>query len=187
MIKSGKDSPFYMNLLGEIDDGMRKDWIIPTVCIGDYNSSYFGFDVVVNANFPYNRIPHRKIGRREEPNVLYPDCNLYLGCTLYLVGLCDHDEENIDDYVSNIIPKLKKIYDENPDTQFLFHCFAGKSRSVAIALAFLVEVMGMAFEDALGRIKEKRPIIEPRPSFIKTLRMKYNSVSDAVTNEVINE
>jgi len=42
------------------------------------------------------------------------------------------------------------------DIKFLLHCYAGKSRSVAIAIAFMVEVLGMTFDSGLELIKEKR-------------------------------
>lgn len=163
--------PFYFQLSGACDDGDSKDWITPTLCIGNASSSYEPFHVVVNADYPNNRSRHKTYGRREEE----------MGktkCTLYLVGLCDHDteKENLEGCIAHLIPRLRKRYEENSDTKFLFHCFAGKSRSVALALAFMVEVQGMSFEDALQLVKEKRPIIEPRISFIDMLRQKYTKV-----------
>ena len=91
------DSPFYFNMNGFIDDGFRKNYITPNICIGDFLSSYDDFNVVININYPYNRIPHQKIGRREEYK-----------CNLYLVGMYDDDSENICSYIDIIIPKLKK-------------------------------------------------------------------------------
>ena len=102
------------------------------------------------------------MGRREEETYDHK-------CTLYLVGMC----ENICECVDIIIPRLRKKYDEENNTKFLFHCYAGKSRSVVIALAFMVEVMGMTFDNALLLVKEKRPIVEPRPLFIEDLRKRY--------------
>lgn len=166
-MKTTMDSPFYFNMNGLIDDGFRKNYITPNICIGDCESSYIDFNVVININYPYNRITHQKIGRREE----YKDDHK---CNLYLVGMCDHDSENICSYIDIIIPKLKKRYEEDNNIKFLFHCYAGKSRSVAIALAFMVEVMGMSFDDALLLCKEKRPIIEPRKLFIDMLRDRYS-------------
>jgi len=154
---------FYINMNGAMDDGFVKHWITPTVCIGDWRSSYTEFDVVVNANMPHNLIAHRKIGRMEET------LNGRT-CTLYLVGMYDSDTEDLNGYLEILLPRLKKRYEQDPNTTFLFHCFAGKSRSVVIALAFLVEVMGMTFEAAYELVKTKRPIIEPRPSFIEGLR-----------------
>ena len=168
MSDSKKFSRFYLSMCGACDLGHNKNFITPNVCIGDGDSSYEPFQVVVNANFPPNRIGSGQIGRREE-------CVYNHSCTLYLIGMCDHDSEPLDVYLNYIIPRLKKKYEENPKTKFLFHCFAGKSRSVSLALGFLVEVMDMSFEDALLLVKEKRPIIEPRAKFIDTLRERYSN------------
>ena len=111
----------------------------------------------VNANFPPNRIPHGSIGRREEE--VYDK-----KCTLYLVGILDNEKENLDLYLDYLIPRLKAKYEYNPNSKFLFHCFVGKSRSVVLAIAFLVEILGMKFEEALELVKEKRPIISYRIS-----------------------
>ena len=158
--------PFYANMHGFYDDGMRKNWITNTVCIGDWCSSYEEFDIVVNANTPQNRIKHKKIGWRKEKSDNH-------NCTLYLVGMYDADIEDLNNYINKLIPSLKLRYEQDPTTKFLFHCFAGKSRSVAIALSFLVEVMNMSFDEASELVKEKRPIVLPRPLFIDTLRKRY--------------
>lgn len=167
MYSSQVNHPFFVNLTGAYEDEFSKTWITPTICIGGETSSYEDFQVVVNANYPPNRIAHDKIGRRQEK----------LGkteCTLYLVGLCDHDieKETLPYFLDYLIPRLRNKYVENPNTKFLFHCFAGKSRSVTIALSFMVEVLGMTLNDALNLVQEKRPIINPRPLFIEILRQR---------------
>lgn len=163
-------NPFLGNFIGAYDDGYRKHWITPYVCIGDSTSSYQEFDVVVNADYPNNFIPHGKCGRRDEKHKK--------NCTLYLVGLCDHDSEieNLEGCIEYLIPRLRKKYEEDKECTFLFHCYAGKSRSVALALAFMVEVLGMEYYQAYEFIKEKRPIIKPRPLFITFLETKYNQM-----------
>jgi protein-tyrosine phosphatase len=166
LVKQDLTNPFVFNLMGSYDDLFLKDWITKTICIGQAEVSYEGFNVVVNANFPPNRIKHGKVGYRHEK----------LGksdCTLYLVGLYDDDSEDLDHYLNCLLPSLSEKYKENPNTTFLFHCFAGKSRSVVLALAFMVEVVGMTFEEAFTLIKKHRPIVEPRPLFIETLCKWY--------------
>jgi protein-tyrosine phosphatase len=164
---SNKISPFYLSMCGAYDLGHNKNFITPTVCIGDGDSSYERFNVVINANFPPNRIKHQNVARREE--------SVYNNkCTLYLVGMFDHESEPLDFYLDYLIPRLRTRYEENPKCRFLFHCFAGKSRSVALALAFLVEVMGMQFDNALELVKEKRPIVQPKQAFIQMLRERYS-------------
>jgi hypothetical protein len=162
-----KVSPFFLNMTGAYDTGTHKDWITDTICIGNGNSSYESFDVVVNADYPTNRFKHGGCGRREEK--LDSHC-----CTLYLVGLYDDDSEPLDFHLNYVMPRLRAKYTANPRCRFLFHCYAGKSRSVVIALAFLVEVLNMTLENAFALVKEKRPIIEPRPFFMEILRRRYS-------------
>lgn len=161
--------PYFMqNILGAYDQGFSKSEITPTLSIGDVTSSYEPFQVIVNANYPYNNIQHKMCERRIE-------IIKKTECTLYLVGLCDHDSEidNLLDCIEYLIPQLRSSYHENTGYKFLFHCYAGKSRSVALALAFMVEVIGMKFDNAFELVREKRSIVEPRSLFIETLREKY--------------
>lgn len=161
-----KPSPFLLKMDGDRACGeTEKDWITPTICIGNLYSNYKEFDIVINANYPYNKARHGSIAEREK--------KLNHRYTLYLVGLCDHDSEPILEYVDKLIPRLRMKYEENPKRKFLFHCFGGRSRSVTLALAFMVEVMGMKFKDALKLVKEKRQVVKPRPLFIEALRRKY--------------
>ena len=104
-------------------------------------------------------------------------------CTLYLIGMCDHDDDNknLDGYLSYLIERLKKKYEENKKRRFLFHCYAGKSRSVVLALAFMVEVLEMKFDEALSLVYEKRPMIEPRPLFIDSLKKRYKGKKETET------
>ena len=39
MTKPIRESPFYLNMYGTFDDGYRKNYITPNICIGDMNSS----------------------------------------------------------------------------------------------------------------------------------------------------
>lgn len=154
---------FYLNFMGVIDDdNTNKNWITPSVCIGNAKSTYEPFDIIVNANYPHNYIHHGFITRKEVGDR-----------SLFLVGMCDHDMEDITTYVGDLIPRLRLKYNKNPSLKILFHCFAGKSRSVSLALAYLVEIIGMNMEEALLLIKERRPNVEPRPLFIDMLRHKY--------------
>ena len=160
--------PFFMNMCGAMDIGDSYQWITPYVAIGDGTSSYEAFDIIVNADYPNNHIFGKKVGRREETFEKHT-------CSIYALGMCDHDLETIEPFVDYLIPRLTADYKSNPICKILFHCFAGKSRSVTLCLAFLVEVMGMSFEDGLCLIKEKRPLAEPRPLFIETLRKRYEN------------
>ncbi|CAN4112753.1 unnamed protein product [Withania somnifera] len=61
----------------------------------------------------------------------------------------------------------------------LVHCFAGKSRSATIVIAYLMKKHGMSHSEAFQLVKSKRPIISPNAGFMtqlenydKTLKVK---------------
>lgn len=52
----------------------------------------------------------------------------------------------------------------------LIHCFAGRSRSVTVVVAYLMKTYRMSFYHALELVKSKRPQAAPNPGFIMQLR-----------------
>lgn len=52
----------------------------------------------------------------------------------------------------------------------LIHCTAGVSRSVTIVLMYLVRSLNMSVDDALGAVRQKRPIVCPNPGFTNQLK-----------------
>ncbi|GAQ82139.1 Dual specificity phosphatase [Klebsormidium nitens] len=52
----------------------------------------------------------------------------------------------------------------------LVHCFAGRSRSISVATAVLMKQHSISMDEALARLREKRPIMSPNPGFIEQLR-----------------
>jgi len=69
------------------------------------------------------------------------------------------DEASI--YIHEILSSNKKI---------LVHCFAGKSRSTTIMIAYFIKYCKMTTEEALDVIKKKRPVVQPNLGFIKQLK-----------------
>ena len=52
----------------------------------------------------------------------------------------------------------------------LVHCSAGESRSPTIVIAFLISTRGCTFLEAFSLVKERRPSINPNPSFVAQLK-----------------
>lgn len=50
------------------------------------------------------------------------------------------------------------------------HCNAGKSRSVMVAAAYLMQRDHMGVEEAIGRLRARRPVVHPIPAFVDLLR-----------------
>ena len=52
----------------------------------------------------------------------------------------------------------------------LVHCSAGESRSPTLVIAFLISTRGCSFLEAFSLVKERRPSINPNPSFVAQLK-----------------
>ena len=52
----------------------------------------------------------------------------------------------------------------------LVHCTAGRSRSAAVVVAFLIARLGMVYDDALAAVKQVRPWVAPNAGFERQLR-----------------
>ena len=59
---------------------------------------------------------------------------------------------------------------ENSTNRVYIHCHAGISRSVAIAMAFLMRYQSLSFDEALHLIQHARSIAGPNPGFSHELR-----------------
>jgi protein-tyrosine phosphatase len=131
------------------------DMITDNVAIGDHTSSYDPFDVIVNLNYPYNNVEH---------HVIKFD-NYNKDKLLIRVGTDDRPDENMYLLLQNLLPELLKIYYHNPNTKFLFHCYAGISRSSSVAIAFLASIHNTSPSEIFHFAKRKRPVINPNKGF----------------------
>lgn len=52
----------------------------------------------------------------------------------------------------------------------LVHCFAGRSRSVTVVVAYLMKMLGMDFSQAFDLVRAKRPQAAPNPGFVIQLK-----------------
>lgn len=63
----------------------------------------------------------------------------------------------------------------------LVHCFAGRSRSVTVVVAYLMKTYGMSFLQALDLVRSKRPQAAPNPGFILQLKKFERKLGDRST------
>jgi protein-tyrosine phosphatase len=133
--------------------------ITPTIAIGNFTSSYYPFDVIVNLNFPYNNAEHKSalIDHTKE------------GKTIFRIGMNDAPDEDMYGLLRFLIPKLVAIYQSHPTYKFLFHCYAGISRSSTVAIAFLAVTHRLSYSHAYEIVAAKRPIIKPNVGFLNAL------------------
>ncbi|CAF3180818.1 unnamed protein product [Rotaria socialis] len=62
----------------------------------------------------------------------------------------------------------------------LIHCHAGMSRSATIACAYLMKKYKLSYDEALEKLRAKRPCVYPNPGFAKQLRL-YHSMKYSFT------
>ncbi|KAJ1962490.1 tyrosine protein phosphatase yvh1 [Dipsacomyces acuminosporus] len=89
------------------------------------------------------------------------------------ISIDDLPEENIIQY----FPECNRFISEalsGEEGRVLVHCMAGQSRSVAAAAAYLMEKDGLAADQALAMIKEKRSQINPNEGFVEQLELYYD-------------
>jgi protein-tyrosine phosphatase len=72
-------------------------------------------------------------------------------------------EDYLDDATSFIAAHLRRGC-------VLVHCGAGKSRSVAVVIAYLCRYAGMSFAEAAAFVAERRPGACPAPCFAEAIK-----------------
>lgn len=138
--------PLY-ELQGTFHTDKSFDWILPTIAVGDWTSSYQPFDFIINLNHP---ITDGQIER-----------TVHGSKVIYTVGLSDSARQV--DLVQELIRRLKREWKINKSKKFLFHCFNGREKSTGILIAFLMSALKMQLPDILDKILVKRAL---RPSRI---------------------
>ncbi|MTV29807.1 aminotransferase class I/II-fold pyridoxal phosphate-dependent enzyme [Rhodoblastus acidophilus] len=69
----------------------------------------------------------------------------------------------------------------------LVHCFAGVSRSPAVTLCYLHEHMGFSIDEALARVKAARPLADPHPALLASIRAHYGQTVALTVDVSANE
>jgi len=77
----------------------------------------------------------------------------------------DNRNVNLYEWVNKIIPIIN-----NEKGNGLIHCREGRSRSSAILIAYLIHYHHMTYDEALDKIRLKRPIVRPNIGFERQLR-----------------
>jgi protein-tyrosine phosphatase len=85
----------------------------------------------------------------------------------------DIDEYDIYTEMEEILNLITKIY-ETPNSKIYIHCHMGISRSASVVIAFVSKHLEISISDAHKLVKEKRPLINPRQSFLNKLKNPFN-------------
>jgi len=96
---------------------------------------------------------------------MHPDRFAYKTLTVL-----DSQSESLIDHFADSIHWIECMLRENPKHKILVHCFAGRSRSVAIILAYLVYKMRIPLSVALLHVRQFRASANPNIGFINQLK-----------------
>lgn len=143
-----------------------------TVTVGSCGTPYDDYDLIFNLNYPENGAEKHQIsyiyGKR--PN----DWNSSVKKNFYNIGMYDHSTPEDLKVFRECIEILKEIVEkqkkDGKDLNILFHCFAGYSRSVALATAYIALKEGVSVDEAFELVKSRRKYVGPNPDFIDIVR-----------------
>ncbi len=96
---------------------------------------------------------------------MHPDKFVYKTLTVL-----DSQSESLIDHFADSIYWLECVFREKADNKVLVHCFAGRSRSVAIILAYLMYKLRIPLSVALLHVRQFRASANPNIGFINQLK-----------------
>lgn len=142
-------------------------FITPLVAVGSKDTPYDEFDVIVNLNYPENKVPHRRVALDNREKIIY------------YIGLIDNPKEKT--FISKLIPKILSELEQYSGKKILFHCFAGISRSATMAIAYLKtydpKFKTKSLLSSIFYAQEKRSVICPNHGFIDALSEHFDDDS----------
>ncbi|TKX18641.1 tyrosine-protein phosphatase [Elsinoe australis] len=97
------------------------------------------------------------------------DQDLFEGYTHHVVEIDDVDDENLLEH----LPPCIKFIQDGLDTGggVLVHCAMGKSRSATVVIAYLMKRFDIGPKEALAKLREARPFVDPNDGFVEQLRL----------------
>lgn len=66
----------------------------------------------------------------------------------------------------------------------LVHCFSGVSRSATLVVAYIMKRSSLSVQEAVAKVKGKRPVICPNPGFLAQLQLYYRMGCQVDVNNV---
>ncbi|XVF28914.1 hypothetical protein REPUB_Repub15cG0073700 [Reevesia pubescens] len=96
------------------------------------------------------------------------------GFVYKIIPVLDKEDTNLSRYFDECFDFIDEA--KNQGGGVLVHCFAGKSRSVTIVVAYLMKKHGMNLSQALEHVKSKRSLAAPNSGFIRQLKKLEKSL-----------
>jgi dual specificity phosphatase 12 len=80
-------------------------------------------------------------------------------------------EDNSSQDLIKVFPICFEFIDKAFDENVLIHCHAGKSRSAAILIGYIINKYDLSYDNAYNKVKLARPMIEPNRYFQEQLKI----------------
>lgn len=143
-------------------------WITPNMAIGDAESNYEPFDVVIDLNFEGELIALGDTRRHHDIQTITQESRQQIT----RIAIYDHpsEKEFMKKVLHSMIPSLVQSTGFIPSLKILFHCYAGVSRSASLGITWLAEMESCTYEEALRKVQEKRPQVNPNPGFVEAIK-----------------
>ena len=105
--------------------------------------------------------------------------NCAIGCTSNYKDLKFLELQLRDEELQDLFPKFEVAYkfikkNSKNNANILVHCILGMSRSASLVVFYLMKEKGWDYDRAIDYIRERRPIVQPIPSFEEQLRDYYD-------------
>ena len=150
----------FSGICNECEKHHTYDMVTDQVAIGSYQASYDPFDLVINLDYPYNNVEKNEVKQGVENTSYVIRC-----------GYNDNDKMTLEQ-LENIVQLITEFEKDKQDPiKILFHCYAGVSRSVTLAIAYLAQGKNKTAE-IYNKIKQVRPRINPNPHFRKLIGLE---------------
>ena len=90
--------------------------------------------------------------------------------TYLTIDLLDSVNESLIDRLPDALAFIHATFAANADSRIFIHCFAGRSRSVAIILAYLMIFHSLSLKSAFHHVRSIRASANPNSHFMHTLK-----------------
>jgi len=144
------------------------------IALGNSDTPYDDFDIVVNLNYPFNKTKLYEVSLIKEQDKIIIRAGLEdispIHSSTDSVGYTESQRWKNVQHIFAQINYFLSIYAQ-PDSRILFHCYAGISRSSTSLILYLSKQQQKTTKNVYQLVKQKRPYIQPNSGFLKILNL----------------